>query len=84
LKIGPDGCQYNTYKETALVLGLLEDGAEYNKCLDETITIEMTSQMRQLFAMMLIYSQPANRTVLFESHKNAMGNDIISSECHLP
>ena len=75
LKTLPDGTVCDTYQETAVAMGLLEDDSEWDNCLTEAATYAMPFQMRQLFATVLVYCHPADPAALWHKFKGDMGED---------
>lgn len=67
--------QYDTFKEAALALGLLEDDDEWDQCLNESSLFAMPAALRHLYATILIFCNPANPLTLFESHRESMMED---------
>ena len=76
LKTSTDGVIHKTFKETALVFGLLETDEEWDECLSEAATSFMPKQLHSLFVTILIFGQPAKPNILWEKHKEVMGEDI--------
>ncbi|GES86437.1 ATP-dependent DNA helicase PIF6-like [Rhizophagus clarus] len=64
----------STFKEACILLGLLEDDAEWNICLYEASQIKTGQQLRHLFALILLYCQPATPEILWNNHKLALQN----------
>ena len=50
-----DGYLHETFKDAARAMGLLEDDTEHRRCLQEASIMNMPSQMRQLFATLLVF-----------------------------
>ena len=71
-----DGHTYETFKETCIHLGLLQNDAEWNTCLYEASQIKTGQQLRYLFAIILLYCQPAAPEKLWNNHKSALCEDI--------
>ena len=76
LKMSPDGMPLSTFKETAIVYGLLESDAEWDNCLSEASLSFMPKQLQSLFVKILIFGQPAKPLDLWEKYKEVMGEDI--------
>ena len=72
-----DGLLYDTFTDAARAMGLLEDYAEYRRCLQEASIMNMPSQMRQLFATLMVFQTPSDMRTLFEEFKEAMCEDYI-------
>ena len=72
-----DGYLHDTFKDAARAMGLLEDDAEHRRCLQKASVMNMPSQMRQLFATLLVFQTPSDIGGLFEEFKEAMCEDYI-------
>ena len=77
-----DGYLHDTFKDAARAMGLLEDDAEHRRCLQEASVMNMPSQMRQLFATLLVFQTPSDIGGLFEEFKEAMCKDYIRHDQH--
>jgi hypothetical protein len=71
----------STFKEACILLGLLEDDTEWDICLHEASQIKTGQQLRHLFAMILLYCQPAVPETLWNNHKLALCEDILHQHC---
>ena len=76
LKTTPNGVICNTFKETAIALGLLETDEEWDKCLSEAAGSFMPVQLHSLFVTILILGEPAKPAVLWEKYCKEMGKDL--------
>ena len=65
----------STFKEACEILGYLESDEEWHYCLAEASTYRMPSQIRALFATILIHCTPSNATDLYIAHFDAMAED---------
>ena len=72
-----DGQLHETFKDAARAMGLLEDDSEHRRCLQEAAVMNMPSQMRQLFATLMVFQTPSDIRALFEEFKDAMCEDYI-------
>ena len=72
-----DGTVYSTYKKAAAYMGLVDDDDECGNCLEEAAYFKMPSQLRQLFASIMIYCQPANLKVLWDNYLDDLIEDFI-------
>ena len=72
-----DGLLFDTFRDAARAMGLLEDDAEHRRCLQEASIMNMPSQMRQLFATLMVFQTPSDIRTLFEEFKEAMCEDYI-------
>ena len=75
-----DGYLHDTFKDAARAMGLLEDDAEHRRCLHEASVMNMPSQMRQLFATLLVFQTPSDIRGLFEEFNEAMCEDYIRND----
>ena len=66
-----------TFKDAARAMGLLEDDAEHRRCLQEAAVMNMPSQLRQLFATLMVFQTPSDIRALFDEFKEAMCDDFI-------
>jgi hypothetical protein len=64
-----------TFREACLGRELLESDQQWHSCLIEAAGIEKGSGMRQLFAVILSESSPANPLELWEEHKENICDD---------
>ena len=83
LRTLPDGTVCDTFKDTALALGLLESDDEWNECMSEAGVSFMPKQLRSLFVTILIFGEPAKPISLWEKHKKVMGEDIMKMHPYL-
>ena len=72
-----NGHVHATFKDAARAMGLLEDDTEHRHCLQEASVMNMPSQMRQLFATLMVFQTPSDIRALFEEFKEAMCEDYI-------
>jgi hypothetical protein len=54
------GRRHSTFREVCLARGLLEDDGEWSQCLEEASHMQTGSQLRMLFAMLLIFCNPTH------------------------
>ncbi|XP_024875804.1 uncharacterized protein LOC112457136 [Temnothorax curvispinosus] len=66
---------YQSFLETCLALGLIEDDDEWKRAMDEAVGWMMPRQLRKLFVRILIHCQPLHPDELWESFKIAMSED---------
>lgn len=55
-----NGVHCETFQEACLKRGLLEDDGEWRICLEDAAEIQTGSQLRHLFAILLLFCSPAN------------------------
>ena len=72
-----DGQVPATFKDAARAMGLLKDDTEHRHCLQEAAVMNMPSQIRQLFATLMVFQTPSDIRTLFEEFKDAMCEDYI-------
>jgi hypothetical protein len=60
-----DGTVHPTFKAACLARGLLENDGEWHQCLQEAGEMQTGSQLRSLFARILLHCQPATPAVLW-------------------
>ena len=58
-------------------MGLLEDDTEHKRCLQEAAVMNMPSQLRQLFATLMVFQTPSDIRALFDEFSEAMCEDYI-------
>ncbi|KAG5542878.1 hypothetical protein RHGRI_015836 [Rhododendron griersonianum] len=66
-----------TFREAALLLGLLEADDNLQQCLTEVGTYQMPLALRRLLATILVHCAPNNPQVLWEKFKAPMYEDLI-------
>ena len=71
----------NTFKEACILLDLLENDTEWDTCLHEASQIKTGQQLRHLFAIILLYCQPAAPETLWNNHKLSLCEDILYQHC---
>ena len=71
-----NGIVHPTYKKACHELGILQDDHEHEMCLQESALKDMPRQLRSLFAMILVYCEPADCGNLWTKFKNNMCDDI--------
>jgi len=76
LKTGPYGHQYNSYRESAIAWGLLNNDNEWHQCLAEAATWKFPASLRWLFATICSLHQPPNANELWISFKDQMTEDL--------
>uniref|UniRef100_A0A182F499 ATP-dependent DNA helicase n=2 Tax=Anopheles albimanus TaxID=7167 RepID=A0A182F499_ANOAL len=63
-----DGVLCASYQHAATLAGLLNDESEWERTLQEAVSFQMPSQLRQLFALILSEGKPSNPLSLWESY----------------
>ena len=72
-----NGDTFDTYKETCLAMGLLEDDSEWMFSLGEISVSGSAKQMRSSFAVILQYCRPSEPRKIFEHFQSNMSDDFI-------
>ena len=78
LMTSPNGTMQRTFKEAAEKLGLPESDNEWHQCLSEAAVSFMPKQLHSLFVTILIFGEPAKPDALWETYKEAMGEDLLT------
>ena len=73
----PDGTICQTFKETALKRGFLQDDNEWVECLHEAVLTASPSQIRLLFVTILVFCEPSCPDQMWDKFKKHMSEDII-------
>ncbi|XP_078427749.1 uncharacterized protein LOC144700161 [Wolffia australiana] len=71
----------DTYQSDAEALGLLHSDAEFDNDLALASAIASPRQIRELFAMILLYYELSQPDVLFEKYLDAMSDDFRLENC---
>lgn len=71
-----NGCVYNTFKDACIARGLLENDREWLSCMTDAALTASPRQLRQLFATIIVFGQPANPADLFTEFFNSMSIDF--------
>ncbi|XP_076937499.1 uncharacterized protein LOC143605165 [Bidens hawaiensis] len=71
-----DGVIYDTYRLACEKLGLLVDDNEWSLALDEAKAWATPTELRALFAHILLHCEVANPLKLWENHWRSMSDDI--------
>lgn len=69
------GKLYQTYREAADALGLLESDEHFDKCLAEAALWMTGSALRELFAMIIVHNVPSDSLSLWATHKTSLQDD---------
>ena len=65
-----------TNQEACRRRGLLQDDGEWDGTLQEATLSQMPAQLRQLFAVVVLFCEPADPAALFERHHPALAEDF--------
>ena len=77
-----DGVQHPTYQAACVAKGLLQDDGEWNQCLAEAGEMQTGSQLRRLFAMILLNCYPTAPHALWDTHKAKICDDLARTLEH--
>ena len=72
-----NGVTYNTFREALTPLGLAKDDNESDIALAEAKETCDSSQMRELFCMLILHNSPQNPKRLWDKYKDDMSHDIL-------
>lgn len=70
-----EGMQYQTWIDTAIAMGLYQDGHEQEKAFDEAVRIRVTPSAVRFF-MITLMQHGGNPQRMFEKHQSYMYSDI--------
>lgn len=71
-----NGVVHHTFQQACLALGLLENDNEWMQCLEEAGGMQSGSQLRSLFATMLLFCHPSQPAQLWEQFREKICDDI--------
>jgi len=71
-----DGVLLPTFKEACKQRGLLRDDHEWVQCLDEAAEMQVGSQLRTLFATILLHCEPTSPHELWNQFKDKICDDL--------
>ncbi|XP_028100698.1 uncharacterized protein LOC114300041 [Camellia sinensis] len=74
-----NGRKAKTFREAALLYGLLQSDNNLEQCLEEAISYQMSYSLRRLFATILIHCAPNNPKQLWEKFKDYMAEDYAKT-----
>lgn len=77
-----EGAVHQTFKAAAIANGLLQSDCEWVRCLQDAVTYEMPRQLRDTFAFILCFGQPASPINLWEQFKDEFILDFSQSMTH--
>eukprot|EP00794_Sanderia_malayensis_P001043 gene1043-biopygen276 len=61
-----DGITYDTFKNAARAMSLLENDVEHRRCLRDAVVFHLPAQMRQLFATLILFQTPSDNAIFTE------------------
>ena len=68
----PSASPFLTFHSAAVAYGLLRDDSEWQRALREACAVQMPSQLRHLFALILIHGNPTNPQELWNEFKEEL------------
>ncbi|KAH7522014.1 hypothetical protein FEM48_Zijuj07G0093000 [Ziziphus jujuba var. spinosa] len=71
-----NGVQCLSYRDAALLHGLLESDNSFELCLEEASLYQMPYSLRRLFATLLVYCSPSNPRDLWIKYEKALSDDF--------
>ena len=74
--------KYNTFRETALVIGLLEDNGEWIAAMHDVSSYASSKKVRETFAIILFYCQPSEPKDPFERFLDQLSDDFVHKEAN--
>jgi hypothetical protein len=70
----------STFKKAAIKLGLLEDNSEILACLQESANFRSGRSLRQLFATILVFHEPAYPQEAWNAFLTPLTEDLLHSK----
>ncbi|PON70500.1 DNA helicase Pif1-like [Trema orientale] len=74
------GITVSSFRESALLHGLLEGDNNIDLCLEEATSYQMPFELRRLFATILVFCVPNNPKLLWDKFKRFMSEDYIAKK----
>ena len=71
------GQVFKTYKDVCYELGLLSDDREWRKCLEEADLESTPRRLREVFATIIVYNQPADVYCLLFDFPDRLAGDYL-------
>ncbi|XP_011858582.1 PREDICTED: uncharacterized protein LOC105556120, partial [Vollenhovia emeryi] len=75
-----NGVVKSTFQDACQELGLLENDNQWKDTLAEAAILRSASRMRELFAIILVFCQPAKPSILWEIFEQNLCEDILLRE----
>jgi hypothetical protein len=66
-----------TFQDACRMMGLLDDDNEINQVMEEAYSIRFGSQLRDMFATILMYCRPSDPASFWERHKSKLCEDLM-------
>ena len=76
LRTLPNGRVCDTYQEACREVGLLSDDQEWHRVLEESVSMRLCPQIRELYVAILMFCQPANPRSLFDEFWSSWTDDL--------
>jgi hypothetical protein len=73
----PNAVLHPSFKEAAIAMGLLEDDAEWERCLTEASSVATGRQLRELFASILAFNDVTDPKELWNKFKSQLAEDFL-------
>ncbi len=73
----PEAQEWPTFKEACRARGLLQDDAEWERCLTEAASFASAMSLRGLYATLLAYNDVNNPKALWEKFQNEFVDDFL-------
>ena len=70
-----DNVQYDTFKDTCRALGMLQDDQMWHSVMEDARTQNLTMQMRELFIVLMTFTDLSDPKALFDTFDDAMSED---------
>ncbi|XP_050222183.1 uncharacterized protein LOC126672278 [Mercurialis annua] len=71
-----DGAKCNSFKESAIKRNLLESDQSASECMSEAVAFQMPTELRRLFAILLVYCEPTDVRQLWDDYIEDMCEDF--------
>ena len=71
-----NGIVHDTFKQTCVALGLLQDDQEWIQCLTEASQMQLGSSLRSLFAIILLHCNPTSPGILWQQFRHHICDDL--------
>ncbi len=75
-----NGVEEPTFQAACLKLGILDDESEIDRVLEEAASVRFGSQLREVFATILIWVKPADPRSFWEKHKAVLCEDLLHGD----
>ena len=71
-----NGVTYNSYQETCRALGMLQDDELWKMVMEDARQPQMPAQMRELFCVLMVFSNVNDPAAIFEEFWQSMSEDF--------